>query len=313
MSIQNSSGYNRIDLKRYAVIPVWYGCNSSCTVCMLSNVKGRMAAVDFETFSRVVTTLVNERRYDNLILSGAEITTFAHIEQYVRYAASFRWFRKIQIQTNGRKLADPSYLAMLVDAGVNEFFVSVHGLEECHDAISGVSGSYSATMKGIGNLSGSRVNVITNTVLTRSNLNNLVPLFKQLCAAPVHEMHLWNFFPMAAADHLDLLVSMSELIALLPEIIAAVAPSGKPLVLKGFPECLSPGASCYIDSDFPLNIIQDDFWCEFAKNGFGNCVYKDICSAGECWGLSSAYIEKYGDERQLLAPLAEIMTDGAAR
>ena len=34
------------------------------------------------------------------------------------------WFETIQIQTNGRKLAEPAYLRRLIEAGVNEFFIS---------------------------------------------------------------------------------------------------------------------------------------------------------------------------------------------
>ncbi len=312
MSISKEIQYSRINLKSYAVIPVWYGCNSSCTICMLSNVRGRLATVDFDTFSRLIAALVNERRYDNLILSGAEVTTFSHLDQYVRYAASFGYFRKIQIQTNGRKLADKEYLSRLIDAGVNEFFVSVHGQSEIHDAITRTPGSYAATMAGIGNLSEYPVHVITNTVLTSFNRLEIAALFRELCTAPVHEMHLWNFFPMDTSDRLDLVVSMPDLLMLFPEISSAIGASGKPLVLKGFPECLSPGAPCFINSDFPLNLIQDDFWFEFAKNGFGTCVYKGTCSAEECWGLSRAYIEKYGDERHLLSPLSKSGTAGAA-
>lgn len=302
VSVPVDSCHTRIDLKRYAVIPVWYGCNSSCTICMLSNVRGRLGTVDFADFSMLITRLVNERRYDSLILSGAEVTTFSQLEQYVRYAASFGWFRTIQIQTNGRRLADREYVKQLVAAGVNEFFVSVHGLDETHDAITRIPGSYAAAMAGIGNLAGFPVNIISNTVLTASNFHGLAALFALLGASPVHEMQLWNFFPMERTDRRDLVVSMSDLKALLPDITSAIASSGKALVLKGFPECLSPEAPCFVNSDFPLNLIQDDFWSEFSKNGFGACVHRDRCSSRECWGLSSAYIEKYGDERNFLSP-----------
>lgn len=302
MSAPVDNCHTRIDLKRYAVIPVWYGCNSSCTICMLSNVRGKLGTVDFADFSRLITRLVTERRYDSLILSGAEVTTFSQLEQYVRYAASFGWFRKIQIQTNGRRLVDREYVKQLVAAGVNDFFVSVHGLGDVHDAITRIPGSYAAVMAGIGNLAGFPVHIISNTVLTASNYDGLIALFAALSASPVHEMQLWNFFPMERTDRRDLVVSMSGLKALLPDIASAIAPSGKALVLKGFPECLSPEAPCFVNSDFPLNLIQDDFWSEFAKNGFGACVHRDRCSSRECWGLSSAYIEKYGDERNLLSP-----------
>lgn len=308
MPVTAEPRYNRISLKQYAVIPVWYGCNSACTICMLASVKGRLETVDFDTFARLIAALVNDRRYDRLILSGAEATTFAGLETYVRHAASLGWFKTIQLQTNGRRLADRDYLERLVAAGVNEFFISVHGPAAIHDAITRVPGSHAATMTGIAHLAGLPVNVITNTVLTGVNLDCLAGLFGELAETVASEMHLWNFFPMAHTDRQDLLVKLSELMALFPAFAAAIALSGKALVLKGFPECIAPGAPCFADSDFPLNLIQDDFWMEFGRNGFGGCVHKERCAARNCWGLSTAYVEKYGDERALLRPLAGVIS-----
>lgn len=298
-----SSNYQRMDLGRYAVIPIWYECNNTCSICMLSKVKGRLPNVDFGTFASLVDALVEDRGYDSLILSGAEITTCADLERYVRYAASFGFFRKIQIQTNGRKLADAVFLRQLIDAGINEFFISIHGLEDIHDSITGIPGSYGETWEGLWNLMEFDVNVISNTVLTSINYHTIIPLIAELCTAPVREINIWNLFPMESRDTRNLVVSMTDLLALLPEIVSAVESSGKPVVFKGFPECLTPGPPCFFDNSFPLNIIHDSFWCEFAENGFGTCVYKEVCSAGECWGLSSAYIAKFGDERELLTPL----------
>jgi len=299
---RQDASYPRIDLKKYAVIPVWYGCNSSCTICMLSGVGDRLGTVDPDAFSRLITALVRDGGYDNLILSGAEVTTFEQLERYVRYAASFGHFKKIQIQTNGRRLADREFLKRVVDAGVNEFFVSVHGVGETHDSITGVAGSYRETMACLDNLAGYPVNVISNTVLTRTNYHGIVPLLGELCAGPVSEMQLWNFFPMEKTDRRGLLVSLSELWAMLPPLRNAIGRSGKPLVLKGFPDCLAPEAPFFVDSDFPLNLIQDDFWSAFAGNGFGSCVHKGDCSSRECWGLSSGYLERFGDERERLTP-----------
>jgi MoaA/NifB/PqqE/SkfB family radical SAM enzyme len=301
--VNSDRPYTRIDLKKYAVIPVWYGCNSNCTICMLAKIKNRLATVDFAAFSRLVTALVNDGRYDSLILSGAEVTTFAELEHYIRFAASFGYFKKIQLQTNGRKLADKVYLRTLVAAGANEFFVSVHGVEGIHDQITRTPGAYAATRKGLDNLAQFPVNVISNTVLTRTNYLGIMPLLDELCALPLGEMHLWNYFPMERTDRSDLVVSIPSLAALFPGIMETVDKAGKILVLKGFPECIAPGFPVVVDSDFPLNLIQDDFWSGFAENGFGSCVYKEHCKASACWGLSSAYVDKYGDERALLQPL----------
>ena len=73
--------------------------------------------------------IVASGRFDGLILSGAEVTTCPELEAYVRHAASLGRFKKIQIQTNGRRLSDRGRLEGLIESGVNEFFVSIHGLE----------------------------------------------------------------------------------------------------------------------------------------------------------------------------------------
>lgn len=300
--IEQEYRFYGIDLSRYAVIPVWYVCNNDCSICMLAKVKNRMNTVKPARFRSLVRGLIKDGRYDGLILSGAEITTFEYLEQYVKGVASYGWFKKIQIQTNGRRLADPEYVKRLVDAGVNEFFISVHGLGPVHDAITRVSGSFRETMTGILNLSKYPVNIITNMVLTRINYHAIIPLLRLLCEGPIHELHMWNYFPMERSDTQDMIIRMADVIALFPEIVKILDSAGKQLVLKGFPECISPRGPIFIDSRFPLNLIQDDFWSEFGNNGFGTCYYREQCAAGRCWALSRAYIEKYGDEHELLSP-----------
>lgn len=293
----------RIDYARYVVVPVWYYCNSKCTFCMVERQIAELPTVDLEQFGKIVDSVIQFGKYDSLILSGAEVTTFDQLDRYIALAASRGYFRRIQIQTNARRLKDADYVRRLVDAGLNEFFISVHGLEAEHDLISEVRGGWRETMRGIENLAAHpHVNLITNTVLTKTNFPTLLPLVQMLCDLPTSEMHMWNFFPMAGEDRHDLLVDLKEFYALLPDILALVERSEKPLVFKGFPECLSLGRPGFFDNNFPLNLIDKAFWDNFDENQFGRCVYKDRCSAKTCFGLSAAYVKKFGQERDLLCP-----------
>lgn len=294
---------DRIDFTRYIVVPVWYYCNSKCTFCMVERQLGSLPTVDFEKFKKIVINVINEGKYDCLILSGGEVTTFERLPEYVEYAASFGWFRKIQIQSNGRRLANRDYVRRLVDAGLNEFFISMHGLEEVHDAVTCAKGGYKETIKGIENLADAGVKILSNTVLTTQNLHGLVPLMTYLRDLPVREMQIWNYFPMASSDRKNLLVRMEDFLQVLPELLETVRPSGKPLVLKSFPECFGRLVNATFDNNFPLNLIHDDFWDNFGENAFGQCIYKDACSRKTCWGLANAYVEKFGDGSGLLAPI----------
>lgn len=294
----------RIDFSSYAVIPLWYGCNSDCAICMLSSLENRLAAVPFELFQELVLKLIKDGRRRNLILSGGEVTTFEQLERYVEFAASFSWFSRIQIQTNGRRLADAQYLRRLIAAGVNEFFVSLHGPEEVHDAICRRRGAFREAMAGLENLSQYRgIGIVTNTVWTRLNSGCAVQFFSAIARLPfTREMHLWNFFPMGGQAP-DLVESLPELLKRLPEMAAAAVSQGKWLVIKAFPQCLPVPSGVHNDNAFPLTIIPDVFWQTLGNCGFGQCVHRDRCKGEKCWGLSNMYREKYGEEPDILRPL----------
>jgi MoaA/NifB/PqqE/SkfB family radical SAM enzyme len=297
--------FDRVDLNSYVVISIWFGCNNHCTLCMLGEMKRALPAIGLDQFREVLNAIRREGRFQNLILSGAEVTTFQDLDKYVQCAASLGWFKKIQIQTNGRKLSDKAYVRHLIDCGVNEFFVSIHGLEENHNAISRVAGAFGETMRGLKNLQDFDVKVISNTVLTKRNLYDVVSLFGTLAKERISEIHLWNYFPMERIDTKDLVVNLKNLLQLLPELRAVGESAGKALVMKSFPECLSVGKPVFFDNLFPVTVLPDRFWREFDECGFGKCFHRDqgLCKTATCWGLSSAYIHKYGDERELLSPL----------
>ncbi len=296
------AGASRIDLATYTVIPLWYGCNNDCVICMLADVKGKLRPIDFDLFKKLVLDLAAVGACRRLILSGAEVTTFDGLERYLAFAAGLGWFETIQIQTNGRRLGDAAYCRRLVDAGVNEFFISLHGPRDVQDAISRVPGSYDQTMEGIGNLHEYPVKVLTNTVLTRLNCARLPAFFSDV-AKHASELHLWNFFPMEERDTQDLIVPLKELTAFLGETLPVLESARKPLVLKAFPECLPVGDPLFLDSNFPGVLIPDVFWQYLERSGFGACFHRGSCRRKKCWGLSRPYIEKYGDERNLLSPV----------
>jgi MoaA/NifB/PqqE/SkfB family radical SAM enzyme len=284
---------------------------------MLSKVKDRLPIIGYDGFKRVMIHLMREVRFENIILSGAEVTTFAELEKYVSFAASLGCFNKIQIQTNGRRLCDRGYLEGLVHSGVNEFFVSIHGFEKTHDAATGVHGSFRQTIQGLQNLSGCKgVNVISNTVLTNKNWQELPDFVRFMGNQCVSEIHVWNYFPMESAAEIsaqgarnrDLILPLEKLRRILPELEDICRQAGKALVLKSFPMCLLANPPVYLDSIFPEPVLPDLFWKEFKKCGFGQCVHLEEknCESRECWGLSAPYRQMFGEERNLLNPIKRL-------
>ncbi|ABW66424.1 radical SAM protein [Desulfosudis oleivorans] len=295
---------DRVDLKDYVVVSLWFGCNNDCTLCMLAGLRQNLPPIGFDRFREVITAVRRQGRYRNLILSGAEVTTFEELPQYVKFAASLGWFKKIQVQTNGRRLADRAYLQALVDGGVNEFFVSIHGTGAVHDTITRRPGSYHETMQGLRNLAVLNVNVITNTVLTTANCHDLENIMAVLSAERVSEFHLWNFFPMRKTDQNSLVVDLETVVGLIPRLREMLGPVARPLVLKAFPHCLSAVPGVVFDGRFPETVLPAAFWRAFDKSRFGLCVHRHRCADNLCWGLSDAYRSRFGDEQDRLFPLA---------
>jgi len=305
---------SRIDLGKYCVISIWFGCNNDCAICMLSNVKSSLPVISFDRYRKVLVDIMQDGRFKNLILSGAEVTTFDALDKYITCAADLGWFKKIQIQTNGRRLSDRRYLEHLIHCGVTEFFVSIHGFDQTHDNATCVPGAFKETLEGLRNLSRCDANVITNTVLTKRNLPEITRFITFLCGESVSELHLWNYFPMEKTDSGDLIVSLTDLLQVLPGLQSIMTEAGKVLVMKSFPLCLPAGPPVFLDSVFPVTVLPDLFWQEFNKCGFGKCAYRETgaCSNVQCWGLSSAYLQKYGDEQSLLKPIKGLCTPKAA-
>ncbi len=272
---------------------------------MLSDLKSKLRPVGFQKFQKILSDVCEDGKYQNLILSGAEVTTFDGLQKYVRYAASLNYFKTIQIQTNGRRLASITYVQDLIECGVNEFFVSIQGLRQTHDAITRRTGSFEETWTGLQNLTGFDVNVISNTVVTHSNFHDIVHLLNLLHDKKLGETHLWNFFAMERADTGNNLVQLNHVVALFPKLLYIANGSNIPIVFKNFPECLPAKPPLYIDSRLAETLIPKPYWHAFAQNQFGLCVYRKAgaCRARHCWGLSSAYVDKYGYEKQLLSPM----------
>ncbi len=296
----------RVDLRKYIVVSLWFGCNNDCTLCMLQGFREKLPPIGFDSFRDVVRDVKDRGLYENLILSGAEVTTFSELERYVDYAASLGWFRKIQIQTNGRRLSDAGYLRGLVDAGVNEFFVSVHGTRAVHDGITRRPGSWRETMRGFANLAAFDVNVISNSVLTTENYDTMETLMAVLSAEKISEFHLWNYFPMRADDRAGLVIDLEHFVSLVPRLRDMLGPEQRPLVLKGFPHCLPDAPGVVFDSWFPETVLPLAFWREFEKSRFGYCPHREQCADWSCWGLSGAYVAAYGDERDRLRPIQKM-------
>ena len=282
-----------------------FRCNLKCEHCMIEGTMDWLKPESMESFGDVLALNARERRWKGLILTGSEVTLRQDLPELARRARDHA-FEHVRIQTHGMRLANPRYCRELVDAGVDQYFVSVTAADaKTHDAITEVSGSFDKTMRGLDNLEAfSQVSVLTNTVITRRSFQQLAAVVERLShLRRLVQMDFWNYWPMKETDDKDLIASHLDVLPHLREAIARARAYGRCVEVKNFPECLLGEDGDALENDQPKLIIDPEFWPEFMRNGFHQCVHRSYCGSRRCLGLNTAYVNKYGWHADVLVPL----------
>jgi len=242
----------RLDLK------TGFACNNRCSFCVQGDRRAREPDRDTAELLRLLAE--GRAHADELVLTGGECTIRRDIVTLVREARALG-YTGIQVQTNGRRLSDPTFCDALIDAGVTEFGPSLHGaLPATHDAQTRAPGSFRQTVQGIRNLVARRQRVITNSVVTRSNLRELPRLGELLVALGVQQYQLAMVHPLgsAAADFAAVVPSLREAA---PWVISGLRPglaAGVRVMVEAMPPCLVPGyEGCVAEAWIPPTRIED--------------------------------------------------------
>lgn len=295
---------SRFDHSQYVSSTMEFRCNLKCVHCMIEDTMDRLVPQTVENFKALLKHNATHHQWTGLILTGSEITLHRDLPAWARMARC-HGFDHVRIQTHGMRLAQPGYCAELIDAGVDEFFVSVAAADAAtHDAITQVPGSFDKTLRGLELLDDhDHVTTITNTVVTSLNFMHLAALVERLKALRrLAQMEFWFYFPMSEQDTKGLIASHLDVLPFLKQAIAALRTLGRGVEVKNFPECLLGHDRDTLYNDQPTLLIDPAFWTEFSRNGFYQCVHRQQCRAVQCLGLNSAYIEKYGVHADVLEP-----------
>jgi MoaA/NifB/PqqE/SkfB family radical SAM enzyme len=291
----------------YVELTVHFKCNLKCTHCMIEGTMDWLKPESEDDFASVLAQNAKQGLWKGIIFTGSEVTLRRDLPDMARRARD-HGFEHVRIQTHGMKLASENYCRELIDAGIDEYFVSVTAADAAtHDAITQVPGSFDKTVRGLENLEAfDNVVSLTNTVITELSyrqLPELVDRFSHL--RQLARMDFWNFWPMAETDEKNLIASHLDVLPYLREAIHRARDLGRPIEVKNFPECLLGDDREALNNDQPKLNIDPEFWPEFMRNGFHQCVHREYCASKRCLGLNTAYIDKYGWHADVLVPVME--------
>ena len=290
----------------YVEVTMHFQCNLKCEHCMIADSMHWLRPESMERFREVLARNAAEKLWKGVILTGAEVTLRRDLPELARMARA-SGFEHVRIQTHGMKLASAGYCRELVDAGIDEYFVSVTAADAAtHDAITTVAGSFERTLRGLENLDAFEgVRTLTNTVVTERSYRQLPDVVSRLGhLRRLAQMDFWNFWPMSETDANGLIASHLEVLPYLREATARARALGRAVEIKNFPECLLGEDRDALRNEQPQLVIDPEFWPEFMRNGFHQCVHRSYCSADSCLGLNSAYIRKFGWHADVLVPFA---------
>lgn len=295
------------DHAKYVSVTMEFRCNLKCVHCMIEGTMDHLLPAPDALFQHILDQQRSDNLWEGLVLTGSEITLNRDLPNLATRARE-AGFDRVRIQTHGVHLSRAKYADRLLDAGVNEFFVSVAGgNRDSHDAITQVPRAWDKMMEGLSYLdTKDDVRLLTNSVVTALSYQEL----PQMVAALSHlkklvQMEFWNFWPMAESDDKKLCAPHAAVLPYLLDAILAARTLGRFVEVKNFPECLLGELGDALVNAQPMLVIDPAFWSEFDRNGFNNCRHRENCGSTECLGLNNAYIDRFGWEAEILSPLAK--------
>ncbi len=158
-------------------------CNNNCVFCMEEDRDARYENNSAMTRERVRWMLEKHRGAEEVCFTSGEPTTRPELPEFVAWARSLGYAR-ISTMTNGRRVSHLPYAAALVKAGMNRFYISIHGHEKkLHEGLTRTPESFEQTVGGLESIAKLKrfgVELHTSTVVTKRNLPHVLPIYRFL-------------------------------------------------------------------------------------------------------------------------------------
>jgi MoaA/NifB/PqqE/SkfB family radical SAM enzyme len=158
-------------------------CNNNCIFCMEEDRDGRYVNNSAMTPDRVRWILEGHRGAEEVCFTSGEPTTRPELADFAAQAKHLG-YRKISVMTNGRRLSHLPYAASLAKAGMNRFYVSIHGhTKKLHEGLTRTPESFEQTVAGLDTIARLKrfgIELHTSTVVTDRNLPHLLDIYRFL-------------------------------------------------------------------------------------------------------------------------------------
>jgi cyclic pyranopterin phosphate synthase len=285
--------------QRTLSLQLGFNCNNRCEFCIASAQReahpGKWVSLDYAL--RALAAAVKAKDYRKVIITGGEVTLHPMLPRVLRAAKRLRL--RVQVQTNGRRLADRGYAKSLLEAGADEFFVSVHGdTARLHERLTRSPGSFAEMEQGLSNLKELGAGLVTNTVIVAANHKRLPQIARYVVSRGVTDLHFWFITPTGMPDKDSMIPPLTAAAPPLRRAILAAEASGASVMVKYFPICLLGSEGDRVDNIQPFDMVAAPGLHDFLRNGwkFGCPHAKNCPEFPRCGGLTREYARVHGTQ-----------------
>lgn len=151
-------------------IALTYRCNNACSHCYNDRPRN-YPELTTEEWYRIIDHLW-DLRIPHIVFTGGEPTLREDLPDLIRHAEKNGQITGLN--TNGRKIADSSYVDQLLDAGLDHVQITLESHDKAiHDRMVCHKGAWDETVAGIRNVLKTRLYVMTNTTMLTHNRESI--------------------------------------------------------------------------------------------------------------------------------------------
>lgn len=244
---------SRVDIK------IIFNCNNCCDFCVQGDKRFKYSGRELDDIKTALSDAKKDG-CDEVVFTGGEPTIHQDIIPAVQFAKDLG-FKVIQIQSNGRMFAYKDFCQKIINAGANEFSPALHGsTPEIHDQLTKSPGSWQQVVQGIKNLKSLGAYVLTNTVITDKNYQDLPAIARLLVSLDVDQFQFAyvHIIGSAAKNKNFIVPRKSDIMPFVKQGLDIGIRANKRVMTEAIPYCLMSGYESYIaEKQIPETQIYD--------------------------------------------------------
>ncbi|MDP1852656.1 MAG: radical SAM protein [Candidatus Omnitrophota bacterium] len=293
-------------------------CNNNCIFCcdrdcingqnMLSKYYCSVNGEPFLNLDMFKRDGRKTKEVDSISFTGGESTLNKGLLYFIRL--SKKWgYKDICLQTNGRLLRYKNFCIELLDSGLNEINISLHGSnKKIHDALTRSSGAFEQTWQGLCNMVSLkekyRFRLNVNFTMTKINYRDIENFLRKILPfnkvdsivlnMPMYSGNAERFFSQLFVTYLDVAKEVRNVIDRL-KVDKLFRLSGV-IQISPVPLCLMVGYENYVgESEIPLQVKNKrvEILPRESRN-IKNKSCKPCKYYYKCSGIDNLYAEKVG-------------------